>query len=392
MNSRVLELRAMPALMEKRNALLDEMDGIVNGAQEEIRAMSEEEAARFGKIKNEIEKIDATLKADEERRAMEVFQGAPAEFHAGEKQEETRAADESSFIKFIRGEETRALDVSQNGSIIPATIANRIIEKVKELSPIYSMVTVFNVGGDLVFPVYDTENSNVNAAYVDDMQELTEGSGKFTTVKLENFIVGTLSKVSKSLMNRTDFDLVGFTVNKVAEAISEFLEKELLVGTAGKMEGVLSSKNIVTAAAADKISADELIDLQDTLPDVYQAGACWIMSKDTRRKVRKLKDSEGNYLLNRDISTPFGYMLLGKPVYISESCPIMAAGKTAVAYGDMSGLYVKLAQNVEIQVLMEKYATQHAVGVVGYIECDSKIVEPQKLAVLKMAGSAPAGG
>lgn len=392
MNSRELELRAMPALMEKRNALLDEMDGIVNGAQEEIRAMSEEEAARFGKIKNEIEKIDATLKADEERRAMEVFQGAPAEFHAGEKQEETRAADESSFIKFIRGEETRALDVSQNGSIIPATIANRIIEKVKELSPIYSMVTVFNVGGDLVFPVYDTENSNVNAAYVDDMQELTEGSGKFTTVKLENFIVGTLSKVSKSLMNRTDFDLVGFTVNKVAEAISEFLEKELLVGTAGKMEGVLSSKNIVTAAAADKISADELIDLQDTLPDVYQAGACWIMSKDTRRKVRKLKDSEGNYLLNRDISTPFGYMLLGKPVYISESCPIMAAGKTAVAYGDMSGLYVKLAQNVEIQVLMEKYATQHAVGVVGYIECDSKIVEPQKLAVLKMAGSAPAGG
>lgn len=392
MKKRVLELRAMPALLEKRNTLLDEMDGIVNGAQEEIRAMSEEETARFGEIKSEIEKIDATLKADEERRAMEVPQGTPAELHAGEKREETRAADESSFLKFIRGEETRALDVSQNGSIIPATIANRIIEKVKELSPIYSMVTVFNVGGDLVFPVYDTENSNVNAAYVDDMQELTEGSGKFTTVKLENFIVGTLSKVSKSLMNRTDFDLVGFTVNKVAEAISEFLEKELLVGTAGKMEGVLSSKNIVTAAAADKISADELIDLQDMLPDVYQAGACWIMSKDTRRKVRKLKDSEGNYLLNRDISTPFGYMLLGKPVYISESCPVMAAGKTAVAYGDMSGLYVKLAQNVEIQVLMEKYATQHAVGVVGYIECDSKIVEPQKLAVLKMAGSAPAGG
>ena len=50
----------------------------------------------------------------------------------------------------------------------------------------------------------------------------------------------------------------------------------------------------------------------------------------------------------------------------------------------MSGLYVKLAQNVEIQMLMEKYATQHAIGVVGYIEADSKIVEPQKIAVLQM--------
>ena len=62
----------------------------------------------------------------------------------------------------------------------------------------------------------------------------------------------------------------------------------------------------------------------------------------------------------------------------------MTASNKAIVYGDMSGLYVKLAQNVELQVLNEKYATQHAVGVVGYIECDSKIVEPQKLAVLTM--------
>ena len=66
----------------------------------------------------------------------------------------------------------------------------------------------------------------------------------------------------------------------------------------------------------------------------------------------------------------------------------MAAGAKAVVYGDMTGLSVKLAQNVEIQVLMEKFATQHAIGVVGYIECDSKITEPQKLAVLTMKASA----
>jgi len=56
----------------------------------------------------------------------------------------------------------------------------------------------------------------------------------------------------------------------------------------------------------------------------------------------------------------------------------------AIAFGDFSGLYVKFTEQLELQVLREKYATQHALGVVGWIEVDSKIVEPQKIAILKM--------
>lgn len=374
-------MKNLKELIEKRNTLLDEMDSLVDKAGEETRAMSEEENARFEAVKAEVAGIDATIKADEERRAMDRAQYQ--EEATGKGDEEQRALDEEAFLKFVRGEE-RALDVANNGGIIPTTIASRIIEKVKELSPIYQMATVYNVGGDLVFPVYDEASSSIKAVYSDDMAELTEGTGKFTTVKLQNFIVGCLAKVSKSLMNRTDFDLVSFVVQKVAQAIAEFLEKECLVGTDGKMTGVLSAPQGVTSAAASAITADELLDLQMAVPEVYQTGACWIMHKDTLKAIRKLKDGDNNYLLNRDITNSFGWSLLGKPVYISENCPKMAAGAKAVVYGDMSGLSVKLAQNVEIQVLMEKFATQHAIGVVGYIECDSKITEPQKLAVLTM--------
>lgn len=378
-------MKDMKELIERRNTLLDEMDSLVDKAGEETRAMSEEETARFEAVKTEVAGIDATIKADEERRAMDRRQHHEESHGAAE--EEQRALDEEAFLKFVRGEE-RALDVANNGGIIPTTIASRIIEKVKELSPLYQMVTVYNVGGDLVFPVYDEESSGIKAAYSDDMAELTEGTGKFTTVKLQNFIIGCLAKVSKSLMNRTDFDLVSFIVQKVAQAIAEFLEKECLVGTANKMTGVLSATNGVTAASATAVTADELLDLQMAVPEVYQTGACWIMHKDTLKAIRKLKDGDNNYLLNRDITNSFGWSLLGKPVYVSENCPKMAAGAKAVVYGDMTGLSVKLAQNVEIQVLMEKFATQHAIGVVGYIECDSKITEPQKLAVLTMKASA----
>ena len=67
--------------------------------------------------------------------------------------------------------------------------------------------------------------------------------------------------------------------------------------------------------------------------------------------------------------------------------PNMAAGKAAIYYGDMTGLAVKITEEMEIQVLREKYATQHADGVVAWIEMDAKVENAQKIAKLEMAAS-----
>lgn len=126
---------------------------------------------------------------------------------------------------------------------------------------------------------------------------------------------------------------------------------------------------------------------QISIPDIYQSGAVWIMNKATRTAIRKLKDSDGNYLLNRDVSARWGYTLLGKDVYCSDAMPKMAAKATAVYYGDFSGLAVKVAEDANIEVLREKYATQHAVGVVAWMEIDTKVEDSQKIAKLTMASA-----
>jgi HK97 family phage major capsid protein len=86
--------------------------------------------------------------------------------------------------------------------------------------------------------------------------------------------------------------------------------------------------------------------------------------------------------LQDNVTNEFPYTLLGKPVFLSENMDTIAATKKTILYGDYSGIAVKISENVEIQVLMEKYATQHAVGIVGYFEFDSKIMDEQRLAVL----------
>lgn len=126
------------------------------------------------------------------------------------------------------------------------------------------------------------------------------------------------------------------------------------------------------------------IDLQETIPDVYQDNACWIMNKATRTAIRKLKDNEGRYILNPDATAKWGYTLFGKPVYTTDSVSAIASEKTAIYYGDMSGLAVKTSEDVSIQILNEKYATQHAVGVIAWVEIDAKVENAQKIAALKM--------
>lgn len=41
-------------------------------------------------------------------------------------------------------------------------------------------------------------------------------------------------------------------------------------------------------------------------------------------------------------------------------------------------------QNFTVEVLRESYATQHAIGVVAWLELDSKIENDEKIAVMKL--------
>ena len=379
---RVLETRSMPTLLEQRNNLMTEMETLISTAKTETRALTDEEGTNFNRIKSEIQKIDKTIQAEQD--ATQLSTGETRVIKKPE-EEEQRALAEDKFLRFIRGEE-RALDVAGNGAVIPTEISNRIIDKVYELSPIYARSTKFNVGGDLVFPKFDP--LSITTAYVADMTALTPQNGNFTTLKLQNFIAGSLVQISRSLMNRTDFDLVSHIVMCMAQSIANFVERELLVGAGGtSATGLFRDTNVTSVTTGGgTVALDDIISAQLSIPQQFQNEAVWIMAKPLFATLRKLKDADGRPLLNPDIRGAYGWEMFGKPVFISHNAPIAdATGEPALAYGDLSGMYVKLAQNVEIQILNELYATSHSTGCVGYIEFDSRVVEEQKLAVLKLA-------
>lgn len=371
----------MTAFEEKRNNLVAEAQGILNKAKAEQRAVTADELARVKEIENEVERMNDQIEL--ENKFTDFKPVEPAKQITGEEK------DIKDFANYIRNAAASQLTKTDNGAVIPASIANKIIDKVKDLCPIYSLATRYNVKGTFSIPYVDTTTDDIIVAYADEFTDLTSHSNKFASIQLTGYLYGALTKVSKSLLNNSDFDLVNFVVNRMAEKIAAFLEKELLNGTASKADGLFKgATQKVTLAAAGAVTADELIDIQESIPDVYQAGAIWIMNKATRTAIRKLKDNEGDYLLNRDVSARWGYTLLGKDVYITDSVDALGtASKNVIAYGDMSGLAVKECEVAAVQVLYEHFATQHAIGVVAWGEFDAKVENAQKIAI----GVTPAG-
>nr|WP_288232522.1 phage major capsid protein [uncultured Anaerostipes sp.] len=377
----------MKGLKEQRAAYLEELQGIVETAEIEERAMSNDEQGKFDDLEKKIAGIDATIKAKEKVRSMYPEKKTEQQ----EQKTGELSVEERAFVDYLRGNATEEraenLTFTDNGAVIPNSIMNKIIEKVVDICPVYQMSDRYNVGGNISIPYYDEETSSITMAYADEFTELTSSSGSFKSIDLSGFLAGALTLVSKKLMNNSNFNVLQKVIEYMGKAIAKFVEHECLIGTADKADGMKGVKQVITAGAANAITADELIDVQEEVPDTYQGECIWIMNKDTRKAIRKLKDADGNYLLNRDVSAKWGYTLLGKDVYCSANMEKMEAGKDAIIYGDMSGLAVKVTEEASIEVLREKYATMHAVGVVAWMEIDTKVADVQKIAKLKMKAS-----
>ena len=393
-------------LIEKRAKLMSELTAMVAALKttttkdgkpvEEFRAFTTEEQKAYDEKTKQVEELNATIKSVSEARNLEINVPVP-EGNEPKKDEKDaakkEAEEERAFVEYLRSGkalETRAdsnWTPASNGAVIPTSIANKIIEQVKNISPIYAMSTKYNVGGTLTIPYYDESEGTITVGYQDEFSAITATSGKLKSISLGGYLVGALTKVSRSLMNNAVFDVLNYAIGKLAEAVALWIDREIINGTTAKIEGLSSAKNVLTSASATAVTADELIDLQDTVPDIFQPNSIWVMSSKMRSAIRKLKDGDGNYLLNKDATSKWGYTLFGRPVYISDAV-VMEKGKPAIYYGDFSGLAVKMTENFTMEVLREKYAEQHAVGVVAWLEMDAKIENDQKIAVLKMKATA----
>jgi len=269
------EFRAdtIKSLTEKRAGLVADMQTILDTSKAEIRAFTEEEDTKFQDIEKQIKDIDSTLAAEKRAISILAVQGK-ADTVAGVAETDKSKAEVRAFMDYVNSQcggkvspEYRAgeqnVTMSNNGAVIPTTIAQMIISTVKEMCPIYAKATMFAVKGTLKVPVWGNANSthNITVGYQSEFTDITADAGKFTSVDLTGYLSGALVLVGKSVINNSEIDVLGFIVAEMSKQIVLFLEKELIVVTSGKATGALATTTNVTLTSATNITADDLITL-----------------------------------------------------------------------------------------------------------------------------------
>ena len=386
----------MKELMEKRAQLMEQIEELSKSIEMEKRAFTDEENTKFDALTKEVESIDATIAQMERAEKLVKVDNKPDEAAGTESKEEMEVR---AFAQFIRNERAGDSNITKddNTAVIPKTIADKIVDKIKDISPLFKDAEKFNVKGTLSIPYVDGSNDNLTVAYADEFTDLEAKSTKLLSVDLTGYLAGVLAKVSISLINSTDIELVDFVVAKMAMAAATFIDKEILVGTPGdpsaspavpaKILGLSNASQVVLAGSTSAITSDVLIKLKNSLKSAYQSGAYFVMHPDTFTACQLLKDKNDRYLFNDDIVEGFSGRILGKPVYVSDQCPAIAANAFAVFYiNPAQALAVKMVED-SVTILREKYATQHALGIVEWVELDARIQNQQAVAALKMAVS-----
>ena len=387
----------LKALREQKNDLVEKIEQMLDQIEEEKRAFTDEEQAAYDalgvQLDNCVNQIEQRVALREkELRGTQDAPDAATDAGSDDSAEEraTAEAEERAFEALIRGEKNSEERFSaatnttygDNGAVIPTTIVNRILRKVENICPIYEGATKFHFKGTVQFPVVDETTNAVTMDYASEFSDAAATTTNLTSVTLGGFLANVTCLVSRSLIKNAAVDIVSYVITQMAIAVKRFLEKECLIGTANKMTGILSSANVKETAAAGTVALDDVVDLQAMIPDELQEGCAFVMHPNTRTALRKLKGDDGHYLLNWDATTGYKPMMLGKPVFVSDRMPQIGAGNKAIAYVDFSGLYVNIREDLNLQILRELFARQHADGFTLWAEMDSKIVETQKIAVL----------
>lgn len=182
-----------------------------------------------------------------------------------------------------------------------------------------------------------------------------------------------------------------YLAREFAYAFGAAEEQAFCVGTGtGQPTGLFTTNGGtvgVTAASATAVTTDEVISLIYALKAPYRKNAKFLMNDATVSALRKLKDSNGQYLWQPSLQAGQPDRLLGYEIYTSPYAPTLAAGALSIAFGDFQSYWIADRTGRTVQRLNELYSTNGQVGFVATERVDGKIILPEGIQLLKMKAS-----
>lgn len=345
----------MKLLLEKRSKLIEQIEAVMENAEQEKRAFNEQELEKVNQYKNEINQIDETIKAKEEARnlmtTIKKSTTPPANEESHSITEEIRALKTDQELEIGTRElrdMTNAFSTDAIGSgnsssqnIAKTTFADYILDKLSYLSPLYGAVRHERFGNSKhQIPV----QANKLGKFVP-MKELAEYSKQvadFAPIKLEAHKFGTLISFSQEAIEDTGYNLESELLRQLSESYSMTLDELIVKGNSEyKVEGLESlsvDDGCKEVKLTGELAPETLTELYFALPIRYRSTATWVISDQTAKVLTNMKFADGTpVLVNSYNGSPVGMQttILGRAVIINEHIANLDGTGTAIYFGDL---------------------------------------------------------
>lgn len=279
------------------------------------------------------------------------------------------------------------------GAVIPTTVLNQIVEKLEATGMILARVTRTAYKGGVSIPVSTVKPtaSWVNEGAGSDKQK--HGISKSGMITFAYHKLRCAVAVSLEVDNMAMSAFESLLINNIVEAMTKALEQAIISGSGtGQPTGIITETPVAGQALDAGVTYDALIKAEAALPQAYENGAVWCMSKNTFMQFIGIVDSNGQPIarVNYGIAGKPERFLLGREVVC---CDYVATYAAAAAKGTVFGFLFNFKDyvlNTNYAMGVKKYEDNDTDDMVtkGIMLVDGKVVDKNSLVTLKKATAA----
>ena len=383
------------ALRDKRSALVKETRTFLDSLRDVNNGLvSQENEAIYNKMEAEITAITEKIEMLERFHHIEnKLTGGTTKPLVNTPGNGVRASSEYSqaFWNAMRGRGvSNALSVgvdTSGGYLIPEEFANELVQALAEQNIFRAIARLVPTSREkLKVPI---ANSDGAVNWIGENAPIPETTMTFNQIVLSAYKLGGLIKSSTELLEDSAFPLEQFIAGRFAQLIGAEEERTFCVGDGNdKPTGIFTADGGAevgtTASSATVITFDDVIDLMHSIKKPYRGKAVFVTNDSTIRELRKIKDSNGQYIWQPAVKDGTPDTVVGRPVYTSPFVPEIAAGTAVMAFGDFSYYWIADRREMRFKVLNERYAENDQVGFYATQRVDGKLVLPEAVKMLKM--------
>lgn len=359
-------------LIEKKNALISEMEQMIDNCETEQRSMDTIELDLYESKEKEVQALKKTI-LELEKRSKENATVVEVNAMKDIQNIEVRNA----MMNVLEG---RALTYNGNGSLVPTYLHGEIVKALPEVAPLFSKCDILTpVNGTVRIAV---EGNIGEASFVGEAEEITVADLTHNFVELTQHRSGSAMEISQQLINDSGIDVVKYVQDVLFRRLGHALDRAMITGDGikgfqGLMKAPVSCK--VAAKTADVVTIDDLMYMIVSMKETYAKGAVWVMNRDNFAKLAMMKDGAGHFYIVREkeVDETLSYKLFGHEILVNDAADKVYLVNFTHAY---KGMVKRGADLVEVQDKTNALKGVKTFVLDAYV--DAKIVQPEAIRYL----------